>query len=59
MHAQLAASLRHLKQALTHLDDAKLTIEAIDKTAAQYIEQLLVATREQIRRLELANHNQN
>jgi hypothetical protein len=58
MHAQIAASLRHLKQAVTHLRDAKLIIEAIDKAAAHYIEQLMQATRDQIRRLEHINDNQ-
>lgn len=58
MHAQIAASLRHLKQALTHLHDARLIIEAIDKTAAHYIEQLVHATREQIKRLENLNDSQ-
>ena len=58
MHAQIAAALRHLKQAVTHLHDAKLIIEAIDKAAAHYIEQLMHATRDQIRRLEHVNDNQ-
>jgi hypothetical protein len=55
MHAQIAATLRHLKEALIHLHDAKLIIEVIDKTAAHYIEQLLQATRDQIKRLEGVN----
>jgi hypothetical protein len=58
MHAQIAASLRHLKQAVTHLHDAKLIIETIDKTAAQYIEQLVRATRDQIKRFEQLNDGQ-
>jgi hypothetical protein len=59
MHAQIAAALRHLKQAVTHLHDAKLIVEAIDKAAAHYIEQLIQAAREQIRRLEHVNDNQS
>ncbi len=58
MHAQIAATLRHLKQALTHLHDAKLIIEAIDKAAANYIEQLVRATRDQIKHFEQLNDNQ-
>jgi hypothetical protein len=52
MHAQIAASLRHLKQAVTHLHDARLIIEVIDQTAAQYIEQLARAIRDQVKRFE-------
>ena len=54
MHAQIAASLRHLKQALTHLHDAKLIIEGVNKTAAEFIDRLVQGTREQIRELEAA-----
>ncbi len=54
MHAQIAASLRHLKQALTHLHDAKLIIEGVNKTAAEFIDRLVHGTREQIRELEAA-----
>ena len=53
MHVQIAASLRHLKQAAHHLNDAKLVIEGVNKTAAQFIEGLLQSTREQIRELEV------
>jgi hypothetical protein len=53
MHAQIAATLRHLKQAFTHLHDARLIIENVDKATAQVIGDLAQATREQIRRLEL------
>ena len=59
MHAQIAASLRHLKQALTHLHDAKLIIEGVNKTAADFIERLVHATREQIRELEAAKDGQD
>ena len=54
MHAQIAASSRHLKQALTHLHDAKLIIEGVNRTAADFIERLVHGTREQIRELEAA-----
>jgi ABC-type transporter Mla subunit MlaD len=53
MHAQIAASLRHLKQAVTHLHDARLIIEGVNKTAAQFIDRLTQGTREQIKELEL------
>jgi hypothetical protein len=53
MHAQIAASLRHLKQAVTHLHDARLIIEGVNKTAAQFIERLIQGTREQVKELEL------
>lgn len=53
MHAQLAASIRHLKQAATHLHDAKLIIGTVNTRAAEFIERLLQATREQVRELEL------
>ena len=59
MHAQIAASLRHLKQALTHLHDAKLIIEGVNKTAAEFIERLVQGTREQIRELEVARDGQD
>lgn len=52
MHTQIAASLRHLKQAIIHLHDAKLIIETVDKAAAEYIELLVRATRDQTKRLE-------
>jgi hypothetical protein len=58
MHAQIAASLRHLKQALTHLHDARLIVETIDKAAADYIEQLVRATRDQIKRFEQLTDSQ-
>jgi hypothetical protein len=40
---------------VTHLHDAKLLIEGVDKNVAHYIGELVHATREQIRRLELTN----
>lgn len=46
MHAQIAATLRHLKQAFTHLHDARLIVEGVDKATAQVIGELLQATRE-------------
>ncbi len=52
MHAQISASLHHLKQALSHLHNAKLIIEPADKVAAQSIEELVRATQSQIKRLE-------
>jgi hypothetical protein len=58
MHAQIAASLRHLKQAVTHLHDAKLIIEVIDKAAASYIEQLLRPTRDLVKHLEEFNEGE-
>jgi hypothetical protein len=59
MHAQIAATLRHLKQALTHLHDAKLIIETVNGAAAQFIGTLITATREQIRALELVNNRKD
>ena len=58
MQAQITASLRHLKQAAHHLHDAKLIIEGVNKTAAQFIEDLLKGTREQIRDLEVLIANE-
>jgi len=52
MDAQIDASLLHLRQAVSHLHNARLVIEAIDKTAAHCIDQLIKATRDQIQRLE-------
>ncbi len=45
-------------EALTHLHDAKLIIGAIDKAAANYIDQLVRATRDQIKHFEQLNDNQ-
>lgn len=53
MHFQIAATLRHLKQALHHLHDAKLIIEGVNKTAAHFIDALMQGTRDQIRELEV------
>jgi hypothetical protein len=53
MHAQIAASLRHLKQAVTHLHDARLIIDGVNKNAAHFIERLIQGTREQVKELEL------
>jgi hypothetical protein len=50
--------LRHLKQAVTHLHDAKLIIEVIDKAAASYIEQLLRPTRDLVKHLEEFNEGE-
>ena len=55
MQAQIAATLRHLKEALTHLHDAALIIEGIDKATAQAIAELVKATRHQIKQIEFAN----
>ena len=54
-----AASLRHLKQAVTHLHDAKLIIESVNKSAAQFIERLIHGTREQIKELDAINNRQD
>ncbi len=59
MQAQITASIRHLKQAAHHLLDAKLIIEGVNKTAAQFIEGLLKGTREQIRDLEVIAANED
>jgi hypothetical protein len=58
MHAQIAATLRHLKQALTHLHDTRFIIEGIDKIAAATIDQLVRATCDQIKRFEQAYESQ-
>ena len=43
MQAQIAASLRHLKEAAAHLSDAALAIGDADKTASANIDHLLQA----------------
>jgi len=55
MQAQIAASLRHLKEAAAHLSDAVLAIGDADKTSAANIDHLLQAAFAEIRRLELLN----
>jgi hypothetical protein len=55
MQAHLAATLRHLKEALTHLHDARLIIGGFDKLVAANLEILVRATREEIRKLEQTN----
>ena len=40
MQAQIAASLRHLKEAVAHLSDAALAIGDADKTASANIDHL-------------------
>jgi len=52
MQAQIAASLRHLKEAAAHLSEAALAIGEADKLAAANIDHLLQAALAEIRRLE-------
>lgn len=52
MQAQIAASLRHLKEAAAHLSDAALVIGDADKLASANIDHLLQAALAEIRRLE-------
>ena len=59
MQAQIAASLRHLKEAVAHLSDAALAIGDADKMAAANIDHLLQAALTEIRRLELLNFRQD
>jgi hypothetical protein len=54
MYAQIAASLRHLKQAVIHLHDAKLIIAGVSKSAAEFIDTIIKATRAQVKELEAA-----
>ena len=53
MKAQIAASLRYLKQAAAHLSDAGLVLAGPDKTVSAGIDDLLRGVRAEIRRLEL------
>jgi len=59
MQAQIAASLRHLKEAVAHLSDAVLAIGDTDKTASANIDHLLQGAVAEIRRLELLNFGQD
>ena len=59
MQAQIAASLRHLKEAAAHLSDAALAISDTDKMAAANIDHLLQAALAEIRRLEQLNSRQD
>lgn len=59
MQAQIAASLRHLKEAAAHLSDAALAIGDADKMAAANINHLLLALLAQIRHLEQLNFQQD
>jgi HEPN domain-containing protein len=52
MYSQIHSTLLHLRQAVSHLHNAKLIIEAIDKAASHSIEQLIRAARDQIKHLE-------
>jgi hypothetical protein len=52
MQAQIAASLRHLKESAAHLSDAALAIGDADELASANIEHLLHAVLAEIRRLE-------
>ena len=52
MYAQIAASLRHLKQAVIHLHDAKLIIAGLSQSAAEFIDTIIRATRAQVKELE-------
>ncbi len=59
MQAQIASSLRHLKEAAAHLSDAALAIGDADKTAAANIDHMLQVALAEIRRLELSNFRQD
>ena len=59
MQAQIAASLRHLKEAAAHLSEAALAIGEADKLAAANIDHLLQAALAEIRRLEELNSQQD
>ena len=48
MQAQIAASLRHLKEAAAHLSEAAQAIADADKVEAANIEQLLQLVRAEI-----------
>ena len=52
MQAQVAASLRHLKEAAAHLSQAAVAIGEADELAAANIEQILRVALAEIRRLE-------
>lgn len=52
MQAQIAASLRHLKEAAAHLSEAALALGDADQTAAANIDRLLQSLSAKIRRLE-------
>ena len=52
MQAQIAASLRHLKEAAAHLSEAAQALAQTDEAAAANIEQGLQLVRAEIFRLE-------
>ena len=52
MQAQIAASLRHLKEAAAHLFESTRAIDGADQIAAANIEHILQAALAEIRRLE-------
>ena len=52
MQAQIAASLRHLKEAAAHLSEAAGAIGEADQVAAANIDHILRATLTEIRHLE-------
>ena len=52
MQAQIAASLRHLKEAAAHLSEAAHAIDEADQITAANIEHILQAALAEIRRLE-------
>jgi len=53
MQAQIAASLRNLKQAAAHLSDAGLALAGADQKTSARIDDLLRGVRAEIGRLEL------
>jgi hypothetical protein len=52
MQAQVAASLRHLKEAAAHLSEAAVAIGKTDQIAAANVEHILRSTLAEIRHLE-------
>jgi hypothetical protein len=59
MQAQIAASLRHLKEAAAHLSETALAIGDADKLASANIDRLLQAALAEIKRLEQLNLSQD
>ncbi|WP_164729931.1 hypothetical protein [Rhodomicrobium lacus] len=52
MQTSIAAALRHLKQALVHLDEARLAIRRADPSGAEAVASLMERLRTQIRCLD-------
>ncbi len=59
MQAQIAASLRYLKQAVARLTDAALSLGSADSTASANIHHLKRGVLAEIRRLEQLNPPQS